>query len=422
MRIAILGGNAGAHFISQKLLEEESTDSLFQIGANTGIQPSGRYQPLDLNTDQIVDFLDTTEVDYIFITTINYLINKKIQDKIKEKNIPSCSPTLDLSMLEWSKSHAKEILEQLEIPTAKSRLIKREQLFEEFFSIPRPWVLKFERDWRAGLQTIIVTDDNVDNEFENLKSFSHGRFMYYLGDFKDQKFLIEDFIVGKREYSYHILCNDTSWEYLGSARDYKKFYDGDVGGNSAGMGCYSPVEINPIVHEYADKILSYLKSIGTPYRGVLYLGIMEDSNGTPYVLEINSRPGDPEFQSILLTIDKNQSLSKLFYQAATDQKIDKINHNNDHSVCLRLVNSDYHNIIKITAQQDWSKLESHYNPQLWPEVPGIYISINQIRKLLNSVIATSADTRHEASDKIYKFIKNINMYNFTYRTDIGYLE
>ena len=188
------------------------------------------------------------------------------------------------------------------------------------------------------------------------------------------------------------------------------------------MGSYSPVNINPLVHEFADRILTHLKSIGTPYKGVLYLGIMEDADGNPYVLEINTRPGDPEFQAILMTFDKEQSVAKLLYQAATGSKLDDIKHNDQHGVSLRIVNSDYHNIVNLMALGEWSKLENHFNPQLWPELPEIHISFNKDRKLLNSIITTSASTKIEASNRIYNFLENIEMYNFTYRKDIGYLE
>lgn len=422
MKIAIIGAHAGAHFISKKLLEEDTVEKVYHIGSNIMIQPTGRYVPIETSREEILKFLDNTELDFVFLTTINFLCSEEIQNKIKEKNIPSSSPDLGPSLLEWSKIHGKQLLTKLNIPTAKSRTLKKNKLFETFFNIPRPWVLKFERDWRAGLQTIIITDENVNTEFENLQSFGQSRCMHSFGEFSDQHFVIEDFIVGKREYSYHILSNGETWKYLGSARDYKKLYDGDQGSNTAGMGSYSPVDINPLVHEFADIILTHLKSIGTPYKGVLYLGIMEDADGNPYVLEINTRPGDPEFQAILMTIDKTQSIANLLYQAATGAEIDDIKHTDQHGVSLRIVNSDYHAIVNSMALKEFSKLENHFNPQLWPELPDIYISFNRDRKLLNSIITTSAGTRVAASDKIYKFLENIEMYNFTYRKDIGYLE
>ena len=187
------------------------------------------------------------------------------------------------------------------------------------------------------------------------------------------------------------------------------------------MGSYSPVNISQKVHSYADKIINHLNSIGTPYRGILYLGILEDRAGEPHVLEINVRPGDPEFQSILMTLDNNQSLADMLYKAAIGQKLEPIKHNDKKGVSVRIVNSDYFNIVNsIALGSNYSV--PHHNPQLWPELPEIHVSMNRQRFLLNSIVTSSANTRQEASDKIYKFLDNAEMYNFTYRKDIGKLE
>jgi phosphoribosylamine--glycine ligase len=422
MRIAILGNHAGVHFICKKLLEENSIDMIYHIGANSAIQPNTRYLPINMSESEILKFLDSTELDFVFLTTINFLRNQQIQNKIKEKNIPTCSPSYDLSLLEWSKHSGKQLLNKLDIPTPKSITIDRAKLYEMFLNIPRPWVLKFEQDWRAGLQTMVITDENYKLEFEKLQDSGKHRYMKNFGEFTNQHFVVDEFIKGSREYSYHILCNENSWKYLGSARDYKKFEDGDGGTNTASMGCYSPVDINPEVHVFADKILRHLKDIGTPYVGILYLGIIEDEKGKPYVLEINTRPGDPEFQSIVMTLDSNTSLSKILHQSATGKQIDDIQIGTKHSVSIRIVNSNYHEIVEAQATADIKKLKPHINPQLWPEVPGIYINFNKDRKLLNSVITTTADTRTGASDELYNFLKDTQMYDFIYRTDIGYLE
>jgi phosphoribosylamine--glycine ligase len=424
MRIAVLGKHAGAHFICQKLLSDSIVSKLYHIGANTSLQPSTKYIPISDEAESnlgVINFLDTTKIDLIFLTTIEFLYNRQIQDKIKEKNIPSCSPSVNNSMLEWSKIFGNEILKKLSIPTPKTRVVDKKTLFDIFFDIPRPWVLKFERDWRAGLQTIVINDHNIKFEFENLSKHGQHRLMSgYFGNFQNQHFLIQEFINIKREYSYHILANEINWQYLGSARDYKKFQENDVGINTAGMGCYSPVDINPQVHKFAEKILDHLKNSNTPYIGVLYLGIAEDLAGNPYVLEINTRPGDPEIETILSCINDQQSIANLLYQTATNIPIETVNHNDKHSVCVRIVHSDYRNIIN--AMSSNAQIASHLNPQLWPENPDITISYGANRKLLNSILNSTDSSRTEASDKIYKFLENVEMHDFVYRKDIGYLQ
>jgi hypothetical protein len=87
------------------------------------------------------------------------------------------------------------------------------------------------------------------------------------------------------------------------------------------------------------------------------------------------------------------------------------------------VHSKYREFIdKHAKQKDLDPEDNTFNPQLWAEPAGMYISYNQDRRILNSVISTNAETRKEAADKIYNYLENVIMHEFIYRKDIGYLE
>ena len=45
--------------------------------------------------------------------------------------------------------------------------------------------------------------------------------------------------------------------------------------------------------------LAEMRRRGTPFRGVLYAGLMVDAQETPWVVEFNCRLGDPESQVVL---------------------------------------------------------------------------------------------------------------------------
>ncbi len=89
------------------------------------------------------------------------------------------------------------------------------------------------------------------------------------------------------------------------ARDRKRAGNGDTGPNTGGMGADSPVAgvtdtmRERILQEIALPVIRYMASIGIPYDGVLYLGLMVTPGGTIYLLEINVRFGDPEILAIL---------------------------------------------------------------------------------------------------------------------------
>jgi phosphoribosylamine---glycine ligase len=420
MKIVILGRNALSHFISSKLLEDKSVTHVYHFFANNSISPTNRYTPMP-EISNIIEFLESEVIDIVFITTMNFLCDSKIQNIIKEKNIPTASCSFDHFELEWSKLSGKKLLNELGIKTTNYQVLNREELLHTYFNLPRPWVLKYDKDWRAGLQTIIITDENFQEEYRKILELGNIRFVEFHGNFSDQKFVVEEFLVGKREYSYHFICNDVGWEYLGSARDYKKFHEGDIGFNTAGMGSYAPVNINPKVHDYADKIYNSLKSKGIPYKGIMYLGIMEDSNGEPYVLEINTRPGDPELQSILSTYSEDFSLLKLLFQCANNLNIDNQFEPKNNSVSVRIVHSDY----RMLVDSHLTKIPHNttfYRPHTWPAPAHVSVSYNHDRRLLDSVITSFSSTRKDAADIVHNFLNGAEMHNYIYRKDIGYLE
>ena len=119
--------------------------------------------------------------------------------------------------------------------------------------------------------------------------------------------VIEDFLDGE-EASYHVLVDGTSILPLATAQDHKRVGDGDTGPNTGGMGCYSPAPVvTPeiearILDDIIRPTIAAMSQRGTPFRGVLYAGLMITSEG-PRLLEYNVRFGDPECQVLLARLD-----------------------------------------------------------------------------------------------------------------------
>lgn len=420
MKILVIGTTAGSHLLCQKLLKESSVSKVYHAEGFDSLPPTDRYVPLTVLGEMIhgipidlLTFIDTVDVDLVIPMKHEYQLWPQLNQKLKEKQIPTLMPTPELGLLEWSKITGKQLLTSLEIPTPKHRVYLKNSLFKEFFNIHRPFVLKYERDWRFGLQTVIVTDENYQEIYDYLQGDGSVRYQkQHVGNFSNQAFVVEEFLIGSREYSFHALCNSTGWKYLGSARDYKKRHENDQGYNTAGMGSYSPVLVDNIVHSYIDKIVTHFNNQGTPYIGVLYLGIMVVDN-IPYVLEINTRPGDPEIQSIF-SIIKND-LSTLLYATASNNLIPEVEFTDTAAVTIRIVNSDY----QISTVDRKNKFK---NPDLYPLPANVCLGLQRNRRLLNSTITATAEDIDSASDILYKFLENKTMNNFTYRTDIGYLK
>ena len=91
---------------------------------------------------------------------------------------------------------------------------------------------------------------------------------------------------------------------LPPARDHKRLGDGDTGPNTGGMGASSPTSVLPdedaqrVAEELIAPIARALAARGTPYRGVIFAGLIRTKSGYR-VLEYNARFGDPEAEVTL---------------------------------------------------------------------------------------------------------------------------
>jgi phosphoribosylamine--glycine ligase len=97
---------------------------------------------------------------------------------------------------------------------------------------------------------------------------------------------------------------------LPETRDYKRAFDDDKGPNTGGMGAYKNAgDILPFMTlrdrekeiEIVNKVFTELKGKGSnpELRGVpFYAAFIQTSKG-PKILEVNSRPGDPEIMNLM---------------------------------------------------------------------------------------------------------------------------
>jgi phosphoribosylamine--glycine ligase len=118
--------------------------------------------------------------------------------------------------------------------------------------------------------------------------------------------VIEDFLDGE-EASFFALCDGETAIPLATAQDHKRAFDGDKGPNTGGMGAYSPAPNidaamnDRIMREIIWPTMRAMKAIGSPYKGVLYAGLMITPEG-PKLIEYNTRFGDPETQVLMLRL------------------------------------------------------------------------------------------------------------------------
>src|SRR5262249_33717959 len=119
--------------------------------------------------------------------------------------------------------------------------------------------------------------------------------------------VIEELLAGE-EASFQVITDGEHVLPLAAAQDHKRVFDEDRGPNTGGMGAYAPAPIvTPDAHarvmsEIVRPTLRGMATEGTPFRGVLFVGLMIQ-DGAPRVLEFNVRFGDPEASVILPLVD-----------------------------------------------------------------------------------------------------------------------
>ncbi len=143
------------------------------------------------------------------------------------------------------------------------------------------------------------------DHFSNRKQL----FEHFVSNLRFGSVIVEEKIEGE-ESSFQAFCDGKHLVPLPDTRDYKRAFDGDFGPNTGGMGSYKDKEdILPFISQsdydeekqIVTKIFEKLRgdNFNSALRGIpFYVAFMHTRNG-PMVLEVNSRPGDPEIINIL---------------------------------------------------------------------------------------------------------------------------
>lgn len=430
MNIAIFSSRASYHHLAQIFEKENNVENIYHFGANKFLEETDKYHPIpyDLsdikeipeNTiDQVCHDIGNLKIDFAMASNLAIPRSKKLHDTLQDNKVPYFFVYPGMTTLETDRISAKIMCKKIDIPHLGGEMMSGEELKEKFMKLSRPFVIKLIAVWQNGRQTIIVDDENYETVFNELFSIYLTGKPHIMNIGLETKIWVEDFIKLKREYSYHMLVNEHDWRFFGCARDYKRYNEGDQGFNTIGMGAYNIDDVDPRVHNYAEKIFNYVqdyvKSSGRYYRGFMFLGIGIDENDKPWILEINTRSGDPELNAILPEI--TTSLSELFYSASANTEMPLIKRNDKKIVTMRLVNKIF----------DWTKPAS-----LLPKFPtpaedyGITYSLQGLENnnyYLNHSLFTADDNSHErANEKILKYLDSQYLGQFKVRRDIGILK
>ena len=347
-KIMIIGAGGREHALAWKLAQSPDLQSIVCVPGNGGTASIPLVTNLALtvsNFDGIAEAALEQKIDLVVVGPDNPLADG-IVDYLEERNLRVFGPTRQQAKLEWSKSHAKEKMAELGLPTAK--FYSATSLDEALAFVRDPnyaWARVIKADGLALGKGVFVCDTVAECEAALATIFGGG-----FGEAGDIV-VIEEKLSGE-ELSLLCVSDGKTLLELGCAQDHKRRFDGDLGPNTGGMGAYSPVPLyedaidgqpnvvrQRIQKEVLEPIRVALQDGRLSFKGVLFIGIMV-MDGAPYILEFNARLGDPETQTILPRL-KSDLLPLL--SACTDGTLADVTleWSELKSVCVSVVTKEY---------------------------------------------------------------------------------
>jgi phosphoribosylamine--glycine ligase len=297
VKVLIVGSGGREHAIAWKLRKDDPALDLHCAPGNPGIAAEARCHAVPASDIAgLVRLASRERVDLVIVGPEAPLAAGLV-DQLVTAGIRAFGPTAAAAQLESSKRFAKEVMIDAGVPTAGATWHRDVRSARTALDqIGAPVVIK--ASGLASGKGVIVCDTITAAERAIDDMLSGHRF----GPSGDEV-LVEEFMQGE-ELSIFFLTDGTSARAMLAAQDHKRLLEGDEGPNTGGMGAYAPVSlvdhqlVEEVRHSIVDPTLRAMRSRGSPFRGVLYCGLMLTDAG-PKVVEFNCRFGDPETQVVL---------------------------------------------------------------------------------------------------------------------------
>ncbi len=316
MRVLVVGSGGREHALCWKIAASPLLKKLWCAPGNPGIAAVAECVDIDaMDIPSLVAFAQDNEVDLVFPGPEAPLV-AGITDAMNDAGIACCGPSREAAQLEGSKTFTKELCDAANIPTARWERFEDSEAAKEFVR-RRGAPIVVKADGLAAGKGVVVAA-TVAEAVAAIETMMQDRAFGEAG----ASVVIEECMLGE-EVSLFALCDGEVALPFGSAQDHKRVGDGDTGPNTGGMGSYSPVPVfTPELEQWAmERIvrpaLAEMVRRGTPFRGILYAGLMLTADG-PKLIEFNARFGDPECQVLLLKL-RSDLLPAL--QAACDGEL-----------------------------------------------------------------------------------------------------
>ncbi|MDM8335149.1 phosphoribosylamine--glycine ligase [Wolbachia pipientis] len=422
MKVLVIGSGGREHALLWALKKSPILTELYVTPGRPAMENLGVLVDMNIkNPIDVTQFCKRENIELVIVGPEQPIIDG-LADNLVAERINVFAPSQAAAKLEASKSFTKGLCKQYGIPTAKYECFVDEGLAKNFIrsnKIKFPLVVK-ANGIAAGKGVMIC---NTENEaFAAINSMLVEKKFGESGE----EIIIEEFLIGE-EVSYFAFVDGLKAVTLGCAKDYKRAYENNDSRNTGGMGSYSSPSIiskdmeQKIIQRIIYPTIQALTNIGTPYRGVLFAGLMICKDN-PKLLEYNVRFGDPEIQSMLPRFYENCDLLKLMLSVAEGKLNTKVVElNNKAAVCVVVASKGY--------PGDYQKGETIKGLDKIESIPGILVFhagtkldesgnwVSDGGRVLN--IVGEGNTVEEAKGKVYSALNFLEWPGGFFRYDIG---
>jgi phosphoribosylamine--glycine ligase len=299
MRVLLIGSGGREHALAWRIAQSDRVERLYIAPGNAGMTGLGRCIDLDFNSPAAVaEFCLMYDISLVVVGPEAPLV-AGLADRLFSEGIPVFGPSAKAARLEGSKAFTKALCDEFSIPTAAYASFDEEGPALAFVrERGAPIVIKADGLAAGKGVTVAVT-------LAQAEAAVHDCFAGTFGS-AGARVVIEEYLEGE-EVSLFAVSDGDHFIVLESVQDHKRAFDGDTGPNTGGMGAYSPAPamtadlVERATRDIIAPTIAGMKARGTPFRGVLFAGLMLTADG-PKLIEYNVRFGDPEAQVLMMRL------------------------------------------------------------------------------------------------------------------------
>ena len=303
MNVLIVGGGGREHALAWKVSRSPRVKKIYAAPGNAGISQLAECIPV--KAEDIAGLLSFARSHAIGLTIVGPEgpLSMGIVDAFEKEGLRIFGPNRKAAEIEANKAFTKDLMKNYAIPTAEYGTFTDRAAAEDYIRKKGAPIVVKAAGLAAGKGVIVA--ETVEEALEAVDLIMGKNAFGEAGDVV----VIEECLRGE-EASFMAFTDGRTVVPMASSQDHKRVFDADRGGNTGGMGAYSPAPIvtSEIEAQVMERVMiptvRAMEKEGRLFKGILYAGLMIHG-GEAKVLEFNARFGDPETQPIMARLDSD---------------------------------------------------------------------------------------------------------------------